>query len=227
MDKPDVYDKESDTPDIPSKKSHLNIITVTVIAIAVLVGLLEILNVIDIFPTSKNLQLTIFVTDTKGNPVLENEGRLNIPMGNRSLNEVIGINGRTNFADITSDNEGDTIIIGLEAEGWEIAEGRNTFIFDGEPIHLQVQRDKSLATIKGIVKSRDGQEFLAGAEVRINADTIIRTDANGVFEIVLPESMQVKSLSEAYNLTISAENYITTSQYFFPKTRADIRLVKK
>jgi len=36
--------------------------------------------------TNDNLQLTVFVTDTEGNVVLENEGELNIPLGNRSLN---------------------------------------------------------------------------------------------------------------------------------------------
>lgn len=33
-------------------------------------------------------QLTVFVTDAKGNAVLENEGELNIPLGNRSLKQT-------------------------------------------------------------------------------------------------------------------------------------------
>ncbi|PHN08466.1 carboxypeptidase-like regulatory domain-containing protein [Flavilitoribacter nigricans] len=177
---------------------------------------------------NEDLQLTVFVTDLRGNVAIENNGRLNIPLGNRSLNEEIGPNGRTNFPDITRSNLGDTITIGLEAEGWEIVDGMNTFIFRGEPIRLQVQRDKSLGTIKGVVKSRDGQKFIAGARVRINNDTVITTNELGIFTVVLPELMQVEKVTEAYLLTVSAENYKTTTQHYYPRSSdAEVRLQKQ
>lgn len=173
------------------------------------------------------LQLTVFVQDEAGNPVLENEGKLNIPLGNRALNSVIGPNGRTNFADITRDNVGDSITIGLEAEGWEIVDGKNAFLFNGEPIKLTVMKDASLGIIKGVVKSRDGQEFIRGASVAIGADTVITTNQAGVFNITLPPHMRVPAESTPYNLTISSPGYKSTTQYYYPGQSTEIRLNKK
>lgn len=203
--------------------------TVAVI-MAILGGTAEVLNFLNLFPfnNSHNLQLTVFVTDIKGNAVLENEGKLNIPLGNRSLNEVIGTNGRTNFPDITGDNKGDTIVIGLDAPGWEIVEGKNTFVFTGEPIRLKVKKDDTLGTIKGVVKSRDGQNFIEGALVQINTDTFAVTNKLGVFRIVLPEKMRIKSDLERYLLTVSKEGYETQNEYYSPlSSDAEFRLNKK
>jgi len=50
-----------------------------ILAAVGIIVILGILNFANIFPpkgTSEKLQLTVFVTDTKGNVVLENEGRL-------------------------------------------------------------------------------------------------------------------------------------------------------
>lgn len=219
--------------DDENKSSQLTIwkyITAAAVIIGIFGSLAEISNVINIFPDKKpveKLQLTVFVTDTKGNVVLENEGRLNIPLGNRSLNEVIGANGSTIFPDITGDNKGDTIMIGLQAEGWEIV-GDNTFVFTGEPIQLKVKKDDSLGIIKGIVKSRDGQEFIEGAKIMIGVDTTILSDKNGTFKIVLPESMRVKKETDGYKLTVSKDSYKTVTEYYYPNSsEAEIRLQKK
>ncbi len=189
-------------------------------------GLGQVLDLIHFFPR-KSLQLTVFVTDARGNVALENEGRLNIPLGNRSLNEIIGANGRANFPDITADNLGDTLRIGLEAEGWELADNNSNFIFDGKPIHLTVKRDDSLGKVKGLVKSRDGQEFIAGALVLINTDTTILTDSLGIFRVTLPEEIRVKKHKDRYLLTVSKKGYQTTTEYYSPgSSDADIRLEK-
>lgn len=226
-----VQDKSQSAPNTsePSKVIWKYVKTVAVI-MGILGGTAEVLNVLNLFPfnSSRNLQLTVFVTDIKGNAVLEHEGKLNIPLGNRSLNEVIGTNGRTNFSDITGDNKGDTIVIGLDAPGWEIVDGKNTFVFTGEPIHLKVKKDDTLGTIKGVVKSRDGQVFIEGALVQINTDTFAVTNKLGVFRIVLPEKMRIKSDLERYLLTVSKEGYETQNEYYSPlSSDAEFRLNKK
>ena len=212
-------------PQRPILWKYLILVTLILVALA---SLAQLFNFVSLWPNpSRPLQLTIFVTDTQGNPALEQQGRLHIPLGNRALNEIIGAKGRINFGDITLDNKGDSIMIGLEAEGWEIANGKNTFKFTGEPIQLIVKRDKSLRTIKGIVKSRDGQSFISDALVRINTDTIIRTDEFGAFRVVLPPQMSVKQIEDRYLLTVSKEGYETITQYYAPKSSdAEIRLVK-
>lgn len=146
-------------------------------------------------------QLTVFVTDSNGNVVLENEGELNIPLGNRSLNEPIGNNGRTNFGDITTNNIGDSITIGLNAEGWEI-DGINKFLFKGEPVKLIVKRAENFGLIKGIVKSATGG-ILDGAKIMINADTTIVSQKDGRFSVLLPEDYQLDS----YKFNVTKDKY--------------------
>ncbi len=186
------------------------------VVIGILGSLAEVLNFIDLFPlkhSNGNLQLTVFVTDTNGNVALENEGRLNIPLGNRSLNEIIGANGRTNFPDITANNRGDTILIGLDAEGWEIAGGVNTFVFTGEPIQLKVKRAKSLGRITGLIKDKNGLG-LAGATVLIGADTAVQTDNLGRFVLNMPEH----KIQTSYELTIQKEGYKSKSRTYVPNS---------
>jgi len=193
-------------------------------SLASIIGLL-----IVFLPLNSNdlLQLTVFVTDRKGNVVLQGEGKLNIPLGNNALNAYIGENGRTNFGDISTSFKGEEITIGLEAKGWEIADGQNTFTFTGKPIRLKVKRDNSLGIIKGVVKSRDGQTFISGALVRINTDTTILTDEFGVFKIVLPTQMQVENKNDGYLLTVTKDEYQTKTQYHFPNSSdAEVRIDK-
>ena len=180
------------------------------------------------FGIKKAPQLTVFVTDVNGNVVIEHKGELNTSLGNRSMRETIGEDGRTNFGDILPEHLGDTITIGFKANGWELAETKNTFVFDGEPIKLRIKKDNSLGIIKGTVKTRDGQGFIIGANVRINSDTIIKTDENGIFKITLPASMQVAKATEGYLLTVSADGFQTLTQYHYPKSSdAEIRLKKR
>lgn len=212
-------------PQRPILWKYLILVTLILVSLA---SIAQLLNIVQLWPQeSTPLQLTVFVTDLKGNPVLQQEGRLHIPIGNRALNEVIGENGRTNFGDIALVAKGDSIRIGLEAEGWEIADSKNTFKFTGDPIQLVVKRDNSLSTIKGVVKTRDGQSFIADALIRINTDTLIRTDSFGIFKAILPAHMSVKKADDRYLLTVSKAGYETTTQYYSPRSSdAEIRLIK-
>ena len=174
------------------------------------------------------LQQTVFVTDINGNVVLENEGELNIPLGNRSLNAGIGEDGRTNFGDIPIDLKGDSITIGLKAEGWEIINNKNKFVFTGNPIILKIRRDNSLGLISGVVKSINGQEFIAEALVHINNDTILKTNDFGIFRAVLPKPIRLKNQADTYLFTVSKEGYKTVSEYYSPLGgKIEIRLQKQ
>jgi len=170
-------------------------------------------------------QLTVYITDVKGNVVLEHEGELNISIGNRPLREKIGENGRTNFDDILTKHLGDSITIGFRADGWKLVDENNNFVFNGEPIYLKIERDNSLSIIKGTVRTRDGNDYISDAIIYINADTIIRTNNYGVFNITLPVDMQVKNIAESYKLTISKEKFNTKTIDYYPKSSdVEIRL---
>ncbi|MFK8010237.1 MAG: hypothetical protein AB8H03_28040 [Saprospiraceae bacterium] len=194
--------------------------------VALVVGMLgsiaEILNYINIIPqSSSEKRLNIFVKDINGNVVLENEGELNIPIGNRSLNSIIGNNGKTNFSDITSNNINDTILIGLNAKGWEIKDNKNIFVFTGAPITLIVERSKYLKQIKGIIKNRRGDKLLTNAHVLIDNEYATSTDSLGKFYFELNED-QVK---ERHLLRIEKEGYnVKNTDYFPRKTAQEYRL---
>ena len=168
-------------------------------------------------PYDKNLQLIVNVIDTHGNVVLENEGELNTSIGNRVLRQTIGSNGQTTFNDILHEYKGDSIQIGFKADGWELIDKNNAFVFDGKPIELKIKRDRSLGIIKGIVKTRDAQRFIEGASVTINSDTVIYSNKNGIFNVVLPLSMQVDNPKTPYTLSIKKEGFKIKNYYYYPK----------
>jgi hypothetical protein len=203
---------------------------IATVIIGILGSLAEVLGFINVFPSvdrTEKYQLTVFVTDLEGNVVLEHSGELNTSIGNRPMRETIGEDGRTNFGDILPDYLGDTLTIGFKAEGWELTNSNNSFVFDGNPISLKIKKDNSLGIIKGVVKTRDGQGFIHEAQVMINTDTIVLTDTNGIFKVTLPLSMRVNKVTDGYKLTISKEGFETNSQYFYPKSSdAEIRLKK-
>ena len=230
----DNVDEEDNDSNIMKNKRRGCVVSITLSFAAILsLGTINFLTNGSLFDdllktlfSSKPEQLTVFVTDINGNAALEYVGELNIPIGNRILNSPIERDGRTNFGDITSDNIGDQITIGLKAEGWEI-DGTNKFLFEGKPIKLTVKRDNSLGKIRGIVMTRDGQNFIDSARITINARTTIYSDTNGFFEIILPKEMRVESDIERYRLTVSKEGYQTATEYFQVRSSdAEIRLTK-
>ena len=214
----------------PDKPAIWKYVTALVVLIGISVVLAKFMNFNEAFSAkgkSGKLQLTVFVTDFNDNVVLEHEGVLNTSIGNRPMRETIGEHGRTNFGDILPEYLGDTLSIGILADDWKIADGNNTFVFTGEPIHLKVEKDERLGLIKGSVMSRDGQHYIEDAVVRVNADTTVLTDRNGFFKLLLPEYMRIHKKTDRYLLTVTKEGYQTTSEYYSPmSTDAEIRLPK-
>ncbi len=226
-------------PEFPEEKSldatnpTRPIIWKYVTALAVILGIIANLSAIGEFirdtffggGTAEH-QLTVYVTDTEGNAVLQHKGVLNTYLGNRPLRETIGANGRTNFGDILPKHVGDSFTIGFMAEGWELVDKNNRFKFDGKPISLKVKRDDSLGMIKGEVMTRDGKDFISGALVRINNDTTVLSDELGVFKILLPPYLRITNPKGNYELTVSKEGYQTANDYYFPGANIEIRLKK-
>lgn len=199
--------------------------------IAILAGILggfaEFCNFINIFPDSRNdsMQLTVYVQDAGGKPVpeLQNTGHVIVRFDNDLRDPVIGENGRTNMGEIPTKFRGQDIEVVLIAEGWEPVEIGKKYNMDGKPVILTVGRDNSLGTIQGIVQTRDGSEFIAGALVMVDNDTTVYTDSLGRFRLVLPEKMH----KESYLLTVKKAGFKDARELYRPKTTpADIRLEK-
>ena len=197
------------------------------IVAGILGGFAEFCNFINIFPNSSgdSMQLTVYVQDADGKPVpeLQNKGQIIVRFGHDLRGPVIGENGRTNLGEIPSDFRGKEVEVVLVAEGWELASPGKKYKMDGGQIYLTVRRDNSLGTIQGIVQTRDGSAFIAGALVMIDHDTTVRTDSLGRFRLVLPEKMH----RESYLLTVKKTGFKESRELYRPKTTpADIRLEK-
>ena len=177
----------------------------------------------------QSLQLTVYVHGQKGKQhiVLENTGKLVVDFDNDRRTAMIGENGRTNFGEIPKKFYNQAISFGLEAPGYELVHPNKQYKMGGKPIYLAVRKDDSLGKISGIVKNRDGSEFIKDALVMIGNDTTTTTDELGIFKITLPVKMQVKDKKSSYLLTIKKEGYQIKTEYYYPKSGdIEIRLEK-
>ena len=214
--------QETPPPAAPSKNKNI------IYGLGALASIVLIFALVSFFTSTDGpLQLTVLVSDADGKVIVENEGELSVDFGNDRRTAMIGENGRTNFGEIPAKFKDSLITIGFDVEGYEITGGKNSFKFSGNPIRLTVQKDNSLGIIKGVVKSQDGQEFLEGVSIRINNDTIIKTNEYGIYNIVLPEHMRVEKPTDTYLLTVSKEGYKTRTEYFNPNSGdTEFRLIK-
>jgi hypothetical protein len=178
----------------------------------------------------ETLQLTVYVHGQKGrqNIVLENTGQLVVDFDNDRRTAKIGENGRTNFGEIPPKFENKIIEIGLEVEGYQLANPNRRDTLNRRPIYLEVKKDNSLGIISGRVKARIGDFLVERALVMIGNDTSVVTNPLGIFKIFLPERMQVRDGKTPYHLTIVKNGYYTLSTLYYPNTdNNEIRLDKK
>lgn len=170
-----------------------------------------------------SLQLTVYVHGPKSpsDVVLQNTGKLLITLDNDRRSAIIGENGRTNFGEIPAGFRGQEILVGLEAEGYELAFPGKKYRLGDEPVYLEVKRDNALGIIQGIVKDRSGEHFIGGALVMIDQDTTTTTDSLGRFRILLPPDHQ----RETYSLTIKKAGFKVKNEYYKPKSgKIEVRL---
>ncbi len=196
-----------------------------------ILGSLGVLKLIGIIPPSneQSLQLTVYVHGQKGKQhiVLENTGKLVVDFDNDRRTPKIGENGRTNFGEIPQKFNNREIGIGLEAAAYELVQPNKQYKMDGKPIYLAVKKDDSLGRISGIVKNRDGSEFIKDALIIINNDTTTMTNKLGIFKMTLPVKMQVKDDKSHYLLTIKKDGFQIKEVYYYPKSGdIEIRLEK-
>ncbi len=171
------------------------------------------------------LQLTVYVHGPEGKSdiVLENAGELIATFSNDRRTFKVGEKGRTNFGEIPAGLKGEEIQIGLNSREYEVAHPEKIQVLRGEPIYLEVRRKRSLLTISGVVKSRDGVHPIPGAEVNVNSDTTVTSNDLGKFHIVLPDRMY----RPVYQLSIRKEGYAPEEEEYGQGVMTmEIRLTK-
>jgi len=200
------------------------------IASLVLIGaaLVTILSYFGIAPfpsNSKTVQLTIFIRDSDENPALIGEGMINVLLkrSHRNYYSSIGEGARVIFEEIGERNLGDSLVIGLNAKGWETV-GQVRFIFTGDPIILRVSKDNSL---KGVIRTRNGDSLIPKVGISINSDTTIFSKEDGSFKVLLPKKYWVDTPNLPYNLTFKKDGYKVNTELCYPNTEVEIRLSPK
>ncbi|MCR9286321.1 MAG: hypothetical protein NXI23_02915 [Bacteroidetes bacterium] len=224
---PSTIKVKSNTKENDSKEGYQWKYILIIIGIIGMLGLAEVLNFIDIIPSSSNetAELTIYVHGSGGiqDYVLENEGKLIVDfLGNR-VDAQVGENGRTVFSETPSKFMGTLLPISIQADGYESAHPDKQYKWEGKPIYYEVQKDSKSRQIKGIVKSEDGSVGLANVQVMIQNEFLIMTDDLGRFT----HTMEENQVQEKYDLSFQKEGYQPKSEYYYPGSTAEFRLKQK
>lgn len=194
----------------------------------IVVILLSIVGIQYFSAFSESFQLTIYIHGPKGKQdiLLENKGKLIVDFDNDRRTAMIGENGRTNFGEIPKKFIDKEIGLGLQADGYELAEPDKKYKMDGRPIYISVKKDNSLGKISLTLKDPQGNP-MEGAEILIGNDTIVHTDKYGILNLILPERMRVENKQIPYLLHFTKEGYMPVSEYYYTNAGGiEIRLVK-
>ena len=187
--------------------------------IAVLAGLAELsgYSLRDLFDGNESIvedaQLTVYVHGPGGRQdyVLENEGSLILDLKNDRRVAQIGQYGRTNFGQIGI-SKGNSIHLSVKAANYELATLDSDYIYDGNPIYLEVRSTCRYCTLKGTVQYQN--TMAEGLTVILKGTELIdTTDQNGHFHIQVPPSMEQDEyvLVILQNGKIKWENFVTTT----------------
>lgn len=93
----------------------------------------------------------------------------------------------------------------------------------GRVTTVGIRPNEKLSRVYGVVRSWDGSTFISKARIAIDNDTLIYSNANGYFDIVLPESLR----KAEYHLIVSADGYVAMDDSrYYPGTPVEFRLKK-
>ncbi len=200
----------------------------TIVIIGILAGIVgitgfDLKSLFGMIWPEKALQLTVYVHGPKSQQdiVLDDEGMLIADFGNRRDTRRIGEDGRTNFGEIGSRFLGKEIGLSLKAEGYEVSRPDTIYVYDGEPIYLEVKSSCQFCTLAGTVQSQGGR-LLSGIVVMVKGTALEdTTDQNGRFLIKVPPEQE----QEEYILSIVSKGRITWENYVTPSPESPIEIL--
>lgn len=169
------------------------------------------------------LQLTVYVHGPEGRQdiVLENEGTLVLDLRNDRRVAQIGEHGRTNFGEIGNDFLGKAVPLSIEAQGFTMAHPDTAYIYDGEPIYLEVTSSCRFCNLSGTVQGQAGQ-LLPGLLVMIKGTELADTTGqNGQFQIQVPPEKE----REEYILSVVRDGRIIWENYVTPSPESPIEIL--
>jgi hypothetical protein len=145
---------------------------------------------------------------------------LQIKLDNRWDEALVDANGDADFKGIPPQFAGKPVPWRLKSEYWE--QLQDTIILEGKSATVEARPNGVLGKIAGTVRSADGSEFLAGAEIRLeNSQHVALSDESGYFELSVPAELQ----RDRYSISVSKTGFTTQNQFAHPLSgNLDIRL---
>ncbi len=151
-------------------------------------------------------------------PPLQN-AKLEIKLDNRWDQAPVDEFGDADFKGIPGDFSGKAVPLRLVSEYWELLQ--DSLFLEGKSATLQTRPNGSLGMVRGSVQAADGQNYLAGVEIRLdNSQLRAISDTTGYFEIPVPVELQ----REKYSLTATCKGFEPQTLYGYPTSNLDIRL---
>lgn len=145
--------------------------------------------------------------------------KLEIKLDNRWDQAPVDEFGDADFKGIPGGFSGKAVPLRLVSEYWELLQ--DSLFLEGKNATLQTRPNGALGMVRGTVQAADGQNYLAGVEIRLdNSQLRAFSDSTGYFEIPVPVELQ----REKYSFTATCKGFKQQTLYGYPTSNLDIRL---
>jgi hypothetical protein len=152
-------------------------------------------------PPASNFPLTVYVHGQAGpqDLILRSQGAVLLDLGSERRREPIGDKGQAFFPEIPASFHGQEVNVGLDAEGYELANSASKLRLEGTSLYLSVR--KKLGHLKGHVQDERGNPIV-GATVTV-AGLPTHTRSFGEFDLSIPGD----SIQDDLVLEVKANGY--------------------
>lgn len=173
-------------------------------------------------PPAANFPLTVYVHGPAGPQDLVKgaQGSVLLYLGTEPKKRKIEEDGQAFFQEIPANFRGQKVNVGLDADGYELAEPGREYHLDGTSLYLPVRR-KPVRIFGGI--QDDGGNPIAGARISIEGFSG-KTNQDGHFDLALPGDLRSRP---GLSLLIVADGYEATRVKVTPDSNPVIWKLKR
>lgn len=154
-----------------------------------------------------------------------NGGKLSLFINNEVKESQVLDNGEVVFKQLPYTTKGEKMAVKLANPYWKTEQDS---IEMGKTIHLSIVPNGSLGVFRGQVRQEGSAIAIPNVSIQIDTDTALTTDAQGVFNVVLPPKMQ----KEQYRLRFSKPGFEPKDTYqdssnYFPNSNEAIYTLRR
>ncbi|GEO10793.1 toll/interleukin-1 receptor domain-containing protein [Segetibacter aerophilus] len=191
------------------------------------ISLLVLLAVLSYYLNEKNkpFDATVFVRPDAAlklhpnYPAFEG-GDISFFIGNKEDKKSILPNQSITFQQIPISFSGKKIGAELNARNWKLK--TDSVILNKSETYISIVPDGTLASVYGNIRDGKGNG-IEGCSIAIDGDTIIRSNAGGIFKVNLPYQMQ----KDQYILSVTKKGFYSQKLDYFPGSGSVDIILKK